>query len=131
MPLKLPMKKKKSPKGLLGDSIRRRMKKNNGPGAKKRITNTRQARNGNGSGNNSQLAYPLTHELAREEAIQRYVELYDFAPTGYVSFDRSGRIAEINLAAARLFGLHRERLIGLPFARTPRRNHTAAQGQKS
>jgi PAS domain S-box-containing protein len=88
----------------------------NRPGSKKRIANTRHVRNGNGSRNNSQPASLSARELAREQAIQRYVELYDFAPTGYVSFDRSGRIAEINLAAARLFGLHRESLIGMPFA---------------
>ena len=46
---------------------------------------------------------------------QRYADLYDLAPTGYVSFDRSGRIEEINLTAAQLFGLPRERLIGMPF----------------
>ena len=76
----------------------------------------RNVRNGNGSRNNSQAPYPPARQLAREQAIQRYMELYDFAPTGYVSFDRSGRIAEINLAAARLFGLRRESLIGMPFA---------------
>src|SRR5439155_19164286 len=37
-----------------------------------------------------------------EAAIQRYVDLFDFAPTGYVSFDRVGRIEEINVAAAQL-----------------------------
>src|SRR5262249_10606724 len=111
------MKKKKSPRRLVGDSIRPRMKKNaNGPGSKQRIAGVRHVRNGNSSRNNSQAPYPPASELAREQAIQRYMELYDFAPTGYVSFDRSGRIAEINLAAARLFGLRRESLIGMPFA---------------
>src|ERR671919_125555 len=38
--------------------------------------------------------YPKT-EL--EEAIQRYVGLFDFAPIGYVTFDRSGRIEEVNV----------------------------------
>src|SRR6266513_487726 len=51
-----------------------------------------------------------------EAAIQRYVDLFDFAPVGYVSFDRVGRIEEINLAAARLLGDSRDRLIGKPFA---------------
>jgi len=51
-----------------------------------------------------------------EHAAQRYADLYDFAPVGYVSFDRSGRIAEINLTATELFGLPRERMIGMPFA---------------
>jgi len=51
-----------------------------------------------------------------EAAIQRYVDLFDFAPVGYVSFDRVGRIEEINVAAARLLGDSRDRLIGKPFA---------------
>jgi len=93
------------------------MKRNaNAPDSKKRIANIRHAPNGNGSHHDGQAAYPSARSLAREQAIQRYVELYDFAPTGYVSFDRAGRIAEINLAAARLFGFHRESLIGMPFA---------------
>src|SRR5215475_6342633 len=49
-----------------------------------------------------------------DHAVQRYADLYDLAPTGYVSFDRSGRIEEINLAAAQLFDLPRDRLIGMP-----------------
>jgi PAS domain S-box-containing protein len=48
-------------------------------------------------------------------AVQRYADLYDLAPTGYVSFDGSGGIVEINLAAAQLLGMPRERLIGTPF----------------
>ena len=111
------MKKKKSPRRLVGDSTRRRMKKNaNRPGSKKRIANTRYARNGNGSRNNSQPVSPSPRELALEQAIKRYAELYDFAPTGYVSLERSGRIAEVNLTAAKFFGMPRQRLIGMPFA---------------
>jgi PAS domain S-box-containing protein len=53
---------------------------------------------------------------ALEAAIQRYVDLFDFAPIGYVSFDRVGHIEEINVAAARLLGASRNRLIGRPFA---------------
>jgi PAS domain S-box-containing protein len=53
---------------------------------------------------------------ALEAAIQRYVDLFDFAPIGYVSFDRVGHIEEINVAAARLLGASRDRLIGRPFA---------------
>jgi len=56
---------------------------------------------------------PNRREL--DHAVQRYSDLYDLAPTGYVSFDRSGRIEEINLTAAQLFGIPRERLIGMPF----------------
>jgi PAS domain S-box-containing protein len=51
-----------------------------------------------------------------EAAIQRYVDLFEFAPIPYVSFDRVGRIEEINLAAVQLLGGSRARLIGEPFA---------------
>src|ERR1700741_2862477 len=51
-----------------------------------------------------------------ESAIQRYVELYDFAPIAYVSFDRAGRIEEVNLTATELLGVPRDLLIGRPFA---------------
>jgi PAS domain S-box-containing protein len=54
-------------------------------------------------------------KMSLEQAVQRYSDLYDLAPIGYVSFDRSGRIEECNLAAAKLFGISRERLIGMPF----------------
>src|SRR5437660_11819284 len=50
-----------------------------------------------------------------EQAIQRYVDLFDFAPIGYVTFDRVGRIEEINVIAARLVGRPRKHLIGAPF----------------
>ena len=51
-----------------------------------------------------------------EAAIQRYVDLFEFAPIPYVSFDRVGRIEEINLAAVQLLGASRTRLIGERFA---------------
>ena len=53
---------------------------------------------------------------ALEAAVQRYVDLFDFAPIGYVSFDPVGHIEEINVAAARLLGASRDRLIGRLFA---------------
>jgi PAS domain S-box-containing protein len=51
-----------------------------------------------------------------EAATQRYADLFDFAPIAYVSFDRVGRIEEINHSAAELLGTSRTRLIGQPFA---------------
>src|SRR5437763_7824555 len=59
-----------------------------------------------------ELRHPKT-EL--ESAIQRYVDLYDFAPIPYVSFDRAGRIEEANLAATELLSEPRDLLIGRPF----------------
>ena len=51
-----------------------------------------------------------------EAATQRFVDLYDFAPIAYVSFDRAGRIEEANLAVTELLGESRDLLIGRPFA---------------
>ncbi|MEP6686021.1 MAG: PAS domain S-box protein [Verrucomicrobiota bacterium] len=51
-----------------------------------------------------------------EAAIQRYVDLYEFAPIAYVSFDRAGRIKEANSAATQLLGRPRRALIGTQFA---------------
>jgi PAS domain S-box-containing protein len=65
------------------------------------------------------------HRRELDHVTQRYADLYDLAPTGYVSFDRSGRIEEINLTAAQLFGIPRERLIGMPFMVFVSREDTA------
>ncbi len=50
-----------------------------------------------------------------EEIRNRYVDLYDFAPVGYFTFDKKGKILEVNLTGADLLGLPRSRLIGRPF----------------
>jgi PAS domain S-box-containing protein len=53
-------------------------------------------------------------ERAREEtevALERYTELYDFAPVGYFSIDRQGLIQEANLTGAAMFGVARSRLL--------------------
>src|SRR5262245_65874059 len=63
-------------------------------------------------------------EVKIDHVVQRYSDLYEFAPNGYVSFDRSGRITEINLTASKLFGLLRERIIGMPFLFFVSRDYT-------
>jgi len=55
---------------------------------------------------------------AREElelSHNNYVELYDFAPVGYFTFDPQGRIKEVNLTGAKLLGAERRGLAGRPF----------------
>ena len=49
-----------------------------------------------------------------ERARDRYADLYDSAPIGYLSLDGSGVVEEINLTGARLLGLERERIVGKP-----------------
>jgi PAS domain S-box-containing protein len=46
-----------------------------------------------------------------EEVTSRYSDLYDFAPVGYCTLDPEGRIRELNLTAAALFGAFRETLV--------------------
>ena len=48
-----------------------------------------------------------------EEALDRYTDLYDFAPVAYFTLHGNGEIARANLAGARLLGRERDRLIGM------------------
>ena len=46
-----------------------------------------------------------------EKSYNRYIDLYDFAPVGYLTLDEKGIILEANLSAAKLLGIEREKLI--------------------
>ncbi|WP_300442575.1 PAS domain-containing protein [Zoogloea sp.] len=54
---------------------------------------------------------------ALEASRDRYVDLYEFAPVGYLTLNADGFIAEINLAGATLLGEVRGALIKRRFAR--------------
>ncbi len=45
----------------------------------------------------------------------KYLELYDFSPVGYFTFDAHGVIREVNLAGAQLLGIEKRLLANKPF----------------
>ena len=49
------------------------------------------------------------------ETGNRYADLYDFAPVGYVTLDSQGLIIEVNLTGTRLLGAVRDSLLQKPF----------------
>ena len=52
-----------------------------------------------------------------EELKDKYLDLYDFAPVGYVTLDYKGMILEANLTAVRLLGAERQVLTKMFFSR--------------
>jgi len=60
------------------------------------------------------------HRQAQEElelTRDRYVDLYDFAPVGYLTVSADGVIAQLNLTGADMLGDTRERLLAAPLSR--------------
>jgi PAS domain S-box-containing protein len=54
-------------------------------------------------------------QVALEESRDRYVDLYEFAPIGYLTLNREGMIAEVNLTGASLLGMDRSKLLDRRF----------------
>ena len=48
----------------------------------------------------------------RDAVLEKYTDLYDFAPVGYFTLDRSGTIRSVNLTGAGIIGIDRSRLNG-------------------
>jgi two-component system, cell cycle sensor histidine kinase and response regulator CckA len=54
-------------------------------------------------------------QVELEESRKKYVDLFDFAPVGYLVLDEQGIILEINLTLAQRLGIERGRLLHKPF----------------
>ena len=52
-----------------------------------------------------------------EDALDRYVDLYEFAPVAYITVNRDGLISEINLTGAALLSVDRAKLINSRFSK--------------
>ncbi|MGD0662937.1 MAG: ATP-binding protein [Syntrophorhabdales bacterium] len=69
-----------------------------------------------------QIALEMQNEEFRkaqdiiEESRTRYVDLYEFAPFAYLTFDETGRVIEANLTVCGLLGVERRSLIGKFFS---------------
>jgi PAS domain S-box-containing protein len=50
-----------------------------------------------------------------EKALEKYADLYDFAPVGYFTLDRNGIIGTVNLSGSNLLGIERSLLVGRRF----------------
>jgi signal transduction histidine kinase len=53
-----------------------------------------------------------------EQTVERFTDLYDFAPVAYFTLDAGGVIQQANLAGSRLIGIDRIGLIGRDFSRS-------------
>ncbi len=55
-------------------------------------------------------------QVQLDKSRMRYANLYDFAPVGYLTFDREGLIVEANLTAAKQLGIARDLILEKPFS---------------
>lgn len=54
---------------------------------------------------------------AMDVTLEKYTDLFDFAPVGYFTLNRSGEILVLNLSGSILLGVERSQLIGRNFVR--------------
>ncbi|NIR25542.1 MAG: PAS domain S-box protein, partial [Gammaproteobacteria bacterium] len=59
----------------------------------------------------------LRYQQELIESRNRYSNLYDLAPIGYVTLDAESRVVEMNLTGATMFGLDRGSMTGKPLTR--------------
>ena len=56
-------------------------------------------------------------ELELTRSRDRFSDLYDFAPVGYLTINLEGTVLEANLTAAKMLGVVRNQLVAQPFSR--------------
>ena len=56
-------------------------------------------------------------QLLIEESRHKYLDLFEFAPTGYITISEEGLILEINLTGAAMLGIERNLLIKKPISK--------------
>jgi chemotaxis protein methyltransferase CheR len=61
-------------------------------------------------------------QLELEASRDRYSELYDFAPVGYVTISENGSVLQANLSCTAMLRVERSSLIGKPFSRFINKN---------
>ncbi|MCD2452488.1 ATP-binding protein [Methylicorpusculum oleiharenae] len=54
----------------------------------------------------------LAAQTQASETLERFTQLYDYAPSGYLTLDKNGVVKEINLTGASMLGKPRQFLIG-------------------
>ena len=59
----------------------------------------------------------LLAKLAVEESRDKYLDLYDFAPLGYLTLSDKALITNVNLTGATLLGVERSKLLSAPFSK--------------
>ena len=57
-----------------------------------------------------------TAQFELDEQRDKYFELFDLAPVGYVTVSAEGMVVNANLTATRLLGVERQMLVGKPFS---------------
>ena len=65
-------------------------------------------------------------QAALEETRDRFIDLYDFAPSAYLTLDDHGVIRQCNVTAASLIGKSKQALEGIPFLGFVEMTHRAA-----
>src|SRR6185295_2665217 len=73
-------------------------------------------------------------ELRRTQAelaggLDRYTQLFDFAPIGYATLARDGTVLQVNHVGATFFGKDRGEVVGRPFVLFLAREHTGRFNQ--